>query len=110
VAAHLSRAQAAGRPIAHFSKYHGQFQFVGRLRQPLRTLMSREETLAWAEANPDGAVIVYSYRPLSHRSAQPEFRQGFKGREVYVWRAADLAGVSDGWYTGKPADLGADDG
>jgi 4-amino-4-deoxy-L-arabinose transferase-like glycosyltransferase len=110
VAAHLSRAQAAGRPIAHFSKYHGQFQFVGRLRQPLRTLMSREETLAWAEANPDGAVIVYSYRPLSHRSAQPEFRQGFKGREVYVWRAADLAGVSDGWYMGKPADLGADDG
>jgi hypothetical protein len=105
VARHLARAQEAGRPIAHFGKYHGQFQFVGRLTQPLRTLMSREETLAWAAANPDGAVIVYSYRQLASRSAQPEFRQGFKGREVYVWRAAYLRDVSDGWYTGKPANL-----
>ena len=110
VARHLARAEAAGRPIAHFGKYHGQFQFVGRLRQPLQTLMSQQEILAWADAHPDGAVIVYSYRPLTSRSAQPEFRQGFKGREVYVWRAADLRSVSDGWYTGKPADLGGDDG
>jgi 4-amino-4-deoxy-L-arabinose transferase-like glycosyltransferase len=110
VAQHLARAQAAARPVAHFTKYHGQFQFVGRLRQPLLTLMSKDEVLAWAEANPDGAVVVYSYRPLTSRIAQPEFRQGFKGREVYVWRAADLRNVSDGWYTGKPADLGGDDG
>lgn len=109
VARHLSRVEAAGRPIAHFGRYHGQYQFVGRLRQPLKVLMSQEETLAWTEANPDGAVIVYSYRPLTSRSAQPEFRQGFKRREVYVWRAADLRNVADGSYTGKPAELGGDE-
>jgi 4-amino-4-deoxy-L-arabinose transferase-like glycosyltransferase len=109
VARHLSRVEAAGRPIAHFGRYHGQYQFVGRLRQPLRILMSTQETLAWTEANPDGAVIVYSYRPLTSRSAQPEFRQGFKGREVYVWRAADLRNVADGSFTSKPAELGGDE-
>jgi 4-amino-4-deoxy-L-arabinose transferase-like glycosyltransferase len=109
VAQHLARAQAAGRPIAHFTKYHGQFQFVGRLRRPLQVLMSKDEVLSWAEANSDGAVVVYSYRPLTSPSAQPEFHQGFKGRAVYVWRAADLRHVSDGWYTGKPPDTGDDD-
>ena len=110
VAQHLARVQAAGRPIAHFPKYHGQFQFVGRLDRPLQVVLDYPELLAWAAAHPDGAVVVYSYRPLTNPSAQPEFRQGFKGREVYVWRAADLRNVSDGWYTGKPADVGSDDG
>jgi len=110
VAGYIAHAQAAGRPIAHFTKYHGQFQFVGRLAQPLRTLATKDEALAWADANPDGAVIVYSYRPLTSPRAQPEFHQGFKGRDVYVWRAGDLRSVSDGWYTGRPADVGGDDG
>lgn len=110
VAQHLARVEAAGRPIAHFAKYHGQFQFVGRLERPLQVLLEPPDVLAWAEANPDGAVVVYSYRPLTNPRAQPEFRQSFKGREVYVWRAADLREVSDGWYTGKPASASGDDG
>jgi len=110
VAQYLARVQAAGRPIGHYNVYHGQFQFIGRLRQPLRTLMSVNDVLQWANANPGGVVVVYSYRPLTSPIAQPEFRQGFKGREVYVWRAGDFHSVSDGWYTGKSAAPSDDDG
>jgi 4-amino-4-deoxy-L-arabinose transferase-like glycosyltransferase len=110
VAQHLALAESTGRPIAHFPKYHGQFQFVGRLTRPLQVFDDPRGLLAWAAANPDGAVVVYSYRPLTHPNAQPEFRQRFKGREVYVWRAADLRDVSDSWYTGRPGDAATDDG
>jgi 4-amino-4-deoxy-L-arabinose transferase-like glycosyltransferase len=109
VAQDLARVQAAGRPIAHFPKYHGQFQFVGRLERPLQVLLSPQQLLAWAAAHPDGAVVVYSYQTLTSPTAQPEFRQSFGRRDVYVWRAADLGSVSDGWRTGRRADGGGDD-
>jgi 4-amino-4-deoxy-L-arabinose transferase-like glycosyltransferase len=104
VARHLAQAQAAGRSVAHFSKYHGQYQFLGRLSRPIRVIDWPHEMLAWADQNPDGVAVVYSYRPLVHPSAQPEFRHRFGGRQVYVWRAADLRGVSDGWFKGLPTD------
>ena len=99
VARHLAEAQQQGRRIAHFAKYHGQFQFVGRLTQPLEVIATAPELLAWAQRNPDGAVIVYARQPLRHADGRPpQFKQKFKGRDVYVWRGADLAGVSDNWH------------
>jgi 4-amino-4-deoxy-L-arabinose transferase-like glycosyltransferase len=99
VARHLAQAQQQGRPIAHFAKYHGQFQFVGRLTQPIEVIATAPELLAWAQRNPDGVVIVYAREPLTHADGRPpQFRQKFKGRNVYVWRGADLAGVSANWH------------
>lgn len=99
VSRHLAQAQREGRPIAHFGKYHGQFQFVGRLERPLHVVGSPQALLQWASKHPDGAVIVYARTPLVHeRGTPPELAQKFKGRNVYVWRGADLAGVSDNWY------------
>jgi 4-amino-4-deoxy-L-arabinose transferase-like glycosyltransferase len=106
VARQLAQAQQQGRRIAHFAKYHGQFQFAGRLTQPLEVIATAPELLAWAQRNPDGAVIVYAREPLTHAEGRPpQFRQKFKGRNVYVWRGADLAGVSDHWH--RVADDGA---
>jgi 4-amino-4-deoxy-L-arabinose transferase-like glycosyltransferase len=99
VARHLAQAQQQGRPIAHFAKYHGQFHFVGRLTQPIEVIATAPELLAWAQRNPDGVVIVYAREPLTHADGRPpQFRQKFKGRNVYVWRGADLAGVSANWH------------
>jgi 4-amino-4-deoxy-L-arabinose transferase-like glycosyltransferase len=48
IGGHLARAQQQqGRPIAHLGKYHGQFQFVGRLRQPLEIAPMPDALLAW---------------------------------------------------------------
>jgi 4-amino-4-deoxy-L-arabinose transferase-like glycosyltransferase len=99
VSRHLSEAQRQGRPIAHFGKYHGQFQFVGRLQRPLEVITSPDALSAWTRRNPDGAVIVYTRGALTHAAgATPQFAQKFKGRHVYVWRGADLGGVSEHWY------------
>ncbi|MGH6624442.1 MAG: ArnT family glycosyltransferase [Burkholderiaceae bacterium] len=107
VARVLAVAQQNGRPIAHHGKYHGQFQFIGRLERPLEVVQLPDDLRLWAERHPEGSVVVYSYRPLEHVSAAPQVMQKFKGRYVYVWRGADLAGVSDGWTRGRPADEGS---
>ena len=99
VSRYLGQAQQQGRPIAHFGKYHGQFQFVGRLHRPLEVFMASDSLLAWAKDHPDAAVIVYARGPLAHAAGgQPQFTQKFKGRQVFVWRGADLAGVADAWW------------
>jgi len=104
VARVLAAAQQAGRPIAHHGKYHGQFQFIGRLERPLEVVQLPGDVRLWAERHPESSVVVYSYRPLEHASAAPQVMQKFKGRYVYVWRGADLAGVSDAWTRGRPAE------
>lgn len=104
VARVLSREQQAGHPIAHHGKYHGQFQFIGRLERPLEVVQLPADLLLWAERHPVGNVVVYSYRLLEHPTAQPQAMQKFKGRYVYVWRGADFAAVSDGWTRGRTDD------
>jgi 4-amino-4-deoxy-L-arabinose transferase-like glycosyltransferase len=100
----LARVQTAGQAIAHHGKYHGQYQFVGRLSRPLDVIPRADELLAWAKQHPDGSVVVYSPRPLTHPSARPQAAQKFRGRFVSVWRGADLAGVSDGWLRDRASD------
>ena len=94
----LSQAQRQGRPVAHLGKYHGQFQFAGRLQRPLEIGPTPSDLLNWAAKHPDAVVIVYAREPLQHRAgALPELVQKYKGRSVYLWRGADLAGVSGRW-------------
>lgn len=102
VSAHLRAVQVAGQPVAHLGKYQGQFQFIGRLREPLAVFDSPAELRPWLERNPQGRVIVYTRAqdPLQLQPA-PEFTQKYKGRHVGVWRASDLMGVSDQWLVSQ---------
>lgn len=100
----LAAAQQGGYPIAHHGKYHGQYQFIGRLERPLEVVQLPADLRLWAVRHPEGRVVVYSYRPLEHPSAQPQSMQKYKGRYVYVWRGADLAALTDGWTHGRQDD------
>jgi 4-amino-4-deoxy-L-arabinose transferase-like glycosyltransferase len=94
----LGEAQRDGAPIAHVGKYHGQFQFAGRLQRPIEVVENADAAFRWAEANPLGSVIVQSRSPLTHPSVQPQAWSQLQGHFVYVWRAQDLRGVSNQWY------------
>jgi 4-amino-4-deoxy-L-arabinose transferase-like glycosyltransferase len=56
--ARLAELQAAGHPVAHVGKYHGQFHFPGRLRAPL-TVIGPPAAADWARAHPDGYLVLY---------------------------------------------------
>jgi len=56
--ARIEALQRDGHPVAHAGSYHGQFQYVGRLTQPISVVPSAE-LANWAAAHPDGYIVLY---------------------------------------------------
>ena len=68
-------------------KYHGQYNFLGRLTKPL--IFTDSKLLeGWLKENPKSKVISYHYNsPEKHN---PEYFQAYRGRYVAIWDAAKL--------------------
>ena len=84
---YLRTLQDQGTPIAHLGKYHGQFQFVGRLEKPLAVIQI-DGIEAWFAQHPNGKLIAYADNWQPPAQAQPEFTQAFRSSSVGVWGAA----------------------
>ena len=82
-AGQIALLKREGRPVAHVGKYHGQYQFLGRLDEPLEVIRG-DEIVEWFERNPDGVVVAY-HRTLPELSAGPLFTQRFRGRTLGIW-------------------------
>jgi 4-amino-4-deoxy-L-arabinose transferase-like glycosyltransferase len=97
----LAGVQAEGRPVAHVGKYHGQFHFAGRLREPL-TVVWPNDVRKWAEQHPDGFVVSYQ-RGRWQPPVAPVFAQRYRGQTVYFWRSAEAVQLPpDALYSGAP--------
>ena len=86
----IASLKQEGRPVANVGKYHGQYQFLGRLEEPLDVIRG-DEIVEWFGRNPDGVVVAY-HRSLPDLSPGPFFTQKFRGRTLALWnRDAALA-------------------
>lgn len=87
--ARLAELQAAQRPIAHVGKYHGQFHFLGRLREPLAVVNNRKSALRWARAHPEGYLILYCDQWPGPACADGELVQDYRGDadDLALWSA-----------------------
>lgn len=56
----ISKVQSSGHVVAHYSEYHNQYHFAGRLRQPLPQMDKPEELKDWLSAHPDGYAVIYT--------------------------------------------------
>ena len=83
----IKRLQDRGVPVANLARYHAQFQFAGRLTQPLAEL-GRGDLPAWLEKNPHGAVVVYVDRKRQLPASL--FSQPYRG-ETAVLLSAEQA-------------------
>jgi 4-amino-4-deoxy-L-arabinose transferase-like glycosyltransferase len=82
--------QSEGRGVAHFGTYHGQFQFLGRLSEPVAAIGLRDDDVeTWLAANPTGRIV--SYRRCAPTDGKPIYTQPFRGRIIVVWDAASIA-------------------
>ncbi len=89
-ASQIAALKQEGRPVANVGKYHGQYQFLGRLEEPLDVIRG-DKIVEWFDRNPDGVVVAY-HRTLPDLSAGPFFTQRFRGRILGLWdRDAALA-------------------
>jgi len=85
----IAAAEAAGRPVASLSDYHGQFEFYGRLARPIEHL-SPEQAQAWFREYPRGYLIAYYPGPVrGHSPAILE--QPYRGGHLVIWEGRVLA-------------------
>lgn len=87
LAKHLSELQKQGFAIANYGKYHGQYNFLGRLNETIIET-GDGEFRTWARAHPKAKVLVNHYELPTF--AKPEFSMPFRGRTVAVWDAEEV--------------------
>jgi len=80
--------QDGNRPVAYIGKYHGEFQFLGRLTQPLDTMQTLREGQAWAKANPTGVIIATMRKSNIPPTPTPILLQPYRGKYLIMWDAA----------------------
>ncbi len=83
ISAQLKILEMAGVPLAHVGKYHGQYQFLGRLRVAPETVAS-EHLGSWFAAHPNGRAIVYFSSRLSLRDLHADYVQPYLGDNVAI--------------------------
>ncbi|WJW75890.1 glycosyltransferase family 39 protein [Thiohalobacter sp. IOR34] len=95
LAGRIHALQAAGRPVAHVGKYHGQFQFLGRLRRPL-AVVPEWEALDWARAHPDGYLVLYNSDWKGPKQGA-EYVQDYRGQadDLALWSASALLAAAE---------------
>ncbi len=88
-AAFLAKIEAEHRPIANVADYHGQYNFTGRLTEPIVSVFA-EDAVDWAKAHGDGVMIAYP-EAIPADTPAPLFVHPYRGRLVVIWDAADVA-------------------
>ena len=86
ISAKIKALQDAGVAVANDGKYHGQFQFAGRLRDTIEVTRAHQFA-AWFDAHPDGRIIYYVDRAdkVQLGNARPDFVQPYRGGTVGIY-------------------------
>jgi 4-amino-4-deoxy-L-arabinose transferase-like glycosyltransferase len=79
----LAALQREGYALAYFGNYHGQFQFLGRMAQPIVEI-GTEPT--WLNVHPKSKVISYHYTLPA--GATPDLVQRYRGGVLALWDSA----------------------
>jgi 4-amino-4-deoxy-L-arabinose transferase-like glycosyltransferase len=85
-ARHLADLQARKVPLAHLGKYHAQYNFAGRLREPIE-ILDYQELRDWVRAHPDGQVITVE---RTRAALGPDYETPFRGAWLQIWRGPAL--------------------
>jgi len=89
VALEIQAHQAAGRPVANFSKYHGQYHYLGRLRDPMTVIgQLNDDEERFLAAHPNGVVV--SYHRVLPTQAKPLSTHTYRRMIVAFWPAQSL--------------------
>jgi len=84
----VASAQAEGRQVASAKRYHGQFGFYGRLRQPVVQL-EPEKVLQWARQHPRDYVMITG-KNIGKFAAAAVFAQPYRSGYLAIIDGATL--------------------
>lgn len=86
--------QDAGYSILHYGKYHGQYQFIGRLTQPLVALETAGAIGEYAANHDKVALITYESRMEVVNQEDIYFQQPFRSKKVVLWNKKGILNYS----------------
>jgi hypothetical protein len=90
VAGQIQALQHAGRPVAFFGAYSGDFDFVGRIDEPLPVLEGRQATAEWLADHPNGIIVAYFKGNLLHLPGRPIYLGLVGDSWAALWPAATV--------------------
>ena len=84
----LATAQAQQRPIAHVGDYQGEFQFSGRLLEPLQTI-TPAQVESWSATHPHGMLVSFTHvwQPRGADTMRPALETAYRGLTLRIWHA-----------------------
>ena len=86
----LAALQQQKLPLAHLGKYHAQYNFAGRLREPIE-ILDPPELRKWVAAHPAGRILTVERNRYDLKDpAGPEYQTPFRGAWLQVWRGEVL--------------------
>jgi hypothetical protein len=83
ISMYLGKMQRQGYVIANYGKYHGQFHFLGKLKQPI--IETGDGSInEWLIRNPKAKVISVQNK-IGTQIPKPDFIQKYRGKYILVW-------------------------
>jgi 4-amino-4-deoxy-L-arabinose transferase-like glycosyltransferase len=73
----IGKAQREGHMVAVFGKYHGEFNFAGRLTQPVEEI-GHANFAAWLALHPDGVIVVRADHPTKGEERGLRYSQPYR--------------------------------
>ena len=84
----INTFQQDGTTLAHFGDYHGQYNFLGRLRKELK-IIDEYDVCPWLTKNPESKLIVYFNRDYKDLIKYADYVQAYRSKSV---------GIIDGYF------------
>ncbi len=78
-----------GISVANIGKYHGQYQFVGRLNKPIAVLQNNKAAIRdFANSHPESLFITYQHADENTlpKNAKVYFSHEYRGKNVILWK------------------------
>ncbi len=82
-----------GVHLAHMNKYHGEFNFLGRLKTTMTIVGNQDPDMEiWLQAFPNGKAVSYHYKKpdINQDDAKPVYMQPYKGKFIAIWDAPTM--------------------
>lgn len=98
----FSRAQANGHALAHAGDYNGEFNFAGRLTEPVRPVYDNADIAEFAQGHPRGLLTTTTttITPTDRRYAL--LIQPFRTDWLITWRARTYSELQAGHTPDEP--------
>jgi len=62
----IKKLQTDGKIVAHYGKYHDQYQFLGRLEAPLKVIKDGKKLREYIKMHPEDGLIIYLKRDIPY--------------------------------------------